>query len=190
MAITLDGTSGITSGGPVTATGFSGITTANLPTGSILKVYQVVKTDTFISASTSWANITGLTLTITPVTSSSKFLLVSDLSLGPNPGAGSYAQRFAMDGSALTGYVGDAAGVRPQAMASAYTGDTAGAAGHLGITKMYLHSPNTASSITYTVQVAGSTTVPGYVNRTVRDTNLSTYDARTASSFTVIEIAG
>lgn len=156
----------------------------------ILNVYQVVKRDTFISASTSWANITGLTLTVTPISSSSKFLLVSDLSVGPNSGAGSYSQRFARDGNVITGYIGDAAGSRPRAMGLGYGGDSAGTATNMNVTKMYLDSPATTSSVTYTVQVAGSTTTPGYINRTQSDRDTSTYDARTASSFTILEVAG
>ena len=157
---------------------------------SVIGIYQVVKTDTFISASTSWVNVTGLSLTITPQSSSSRFLLISDLAMGPNSGAGSYSQRFARDGSAITGYIGDAAGNRQRAMVAAYGGDTAGAATIINATKLYVDSPATASSITYTIQLAGSTTSPGYVNRAQRDENLSTYDPRMASSFTILEIGG
>lgn len=183
-------TGNVSLNGILAASGISGITSGNLPTGSILKVYQVVKTDTFISASTSWVNITGLSLTITPISASSKFLLISDLSLGPNAGAGAYAQRFAKDGSAITAYTGDAASNRPRAMTVAYPGDSAGIASTIPATKLYLDSPATASSITYTVQVSGSTTTPGYINRTQSDRDTVNYDARTSSSFTIIEIAG
>ena len=108
--------------------------------------------------------------------------------MGPNSGAGSYSQRFARDGSAITGYIGDAAGNRQRAMGAAYGGDTAGAATIINTTKLYVDSPATASSITYTIQLAGSTTSPGYVNRAQRDENLSTYDPRMASSFIILEI--
>lgn len=177
MAITLDGTTGI-------------IAPSIIASNTIIKVYQVVKTDTFISASTSWVNITGLSLTVTPQRSSSKFLLISDLAMGPNSGAGSYAQRFAKNDSAITGYIGDAASIRPRAMGGAYGGDTAGPATIINTTKMYVDSPATTSSITYTIQLAGSTTVPGYLNRTQRDADTSGYDPRMASSFTILEIGG
>lgn len=157
---------------------------------TVIKIYQVVKTDAFISASTSWANVTGLSITVSPSNANSKFLLMSDVSVGPNAGAGAYSQRFAKDGSAITGFVGDAASNRPRAMASGYTGDTSGTAGILNITKMYVDSPATTANITYTIQVAGSTTTPGYINRTQRDTDLSGYDPRTTSSFTILEIGG
>lgn len=177
MAIILDGTSGITAPAIIAA-------------NTIIKVYQVVKTDTFISASTSWVDITGLSLTITPQSSSSRFLLISDLAMGPNSGAGSYAQRFAKNGSAITEYIGNAASLRPRAMGGAYGGDNAGAATIVNATKMYVDSPATTSSITYTIQLAGSTNVPGYLNRTHRDADTSGYDPRMASSLTILEIGG
>lgn len=156
----------------------------------IINVTQVVKTDTFTSASTAFANVTGLLITVSPINANSKFLLISDLSVGPNPGAGSFTQRFARDGNAITAYIGDAAGSRPRGMATAYSGDSAGTAGYLGITKMYLDSPNTTSNVTYTIQVAGSTTTPGFINRSQADRDTTGYDARSASSFTVMEIGG
>jgi hypothetical protein len=161
----------------------------NVP-NTMIRIYQAVKTDTFTTASTSYANITGLLITVTPSNANSKFLLISDLSIGPNPGAGAFAQRFARDGNAITAYTGDAAGSRPRAMASGYTGDTAGAAGYMGITKMYMDSPATAANVTYTIQVAGSTTSPGFINRAQRDNDGANFDARTASSFTIFEIGG
>jgi hypothetical protein len=161
----------------------------NVP-NTVIKIYQVVKTDTFISASTSWANVTGLTITVSPSNANSKFLLMSDVSVGPNSGAGSYAQRFAKDGNAITAYIGDAAGSRPRAMAVGYPGDSAGTAPALNINKTYLDSPNTTANVTYTIQVAGSTTTPGYINRSQADRDTTGYDARTASSFTIFEIGG
>lgn len=170
----------------------SNIQSSTLATfGKILQVYQAVKTDTFVSASTSWADITGLSITLTPQSSGSRFLLISDLALGPAAGPssyGSYAQRFTKNGSVITGYIGDAAGTRPRAMAVAYPGDGGGAGANFGITKLYVDSPATTSSITYAIQVAGSTTSPGYVNRSFSDRDAGTYDARLASSFTVLEI--
>ena len=157
----------------------------------IINVTQVVKTDTFISASTAWANVTGLLITVSPINANSKFLLISDLAVGPNAGPstyGSYAQRYARNGNALTEYIGDAAGSRPRAMSTAYPGDGGSTASGFNTTKLYLDSPNTTANVTYTIQVAGSTTTPGYINRSQADRDTATYDSRNASSFTVIEI--
>jgi len=192
LAVT--GNSAVT--GNLAVTGSSSVTGNFRVTGrlnapnTMIRIYQVVKTDTFTTASTSYANVTGLSITVTPSNANSRFLLISDLSTGPNPGAGSFAQRFARDGNAITAYIGDAASTRPRAMATAYAGDTAGTAGSMNTTKMYLDSPATAANVTYTIQVAGSTTSPGFINRSQADRDTSTYDSRTASSFTIFEIGG
>lgn len=180
----------ISTSGNLTVTGNVTVSGTVISLGGIINVTQVVKTDTFISASTSWANVTGLSITVTPKSASSKFLLVSDLSVGPNSGAGSYSQRFAKNGNVITGYIGDAASTRPRAMGLGYGGDSAGTAPSMNLTKMYLDSPATTANVTYTIQVAGSTTTPGYINRTQSDRDTATYDARTASSFTIFEIGG
>lgn len=202
MPLVLDGTAGISQLNNIQSTGNLAITgnvtasgsltvTGNLRApNTVIRIFQTVKTDTFTTATTAFANITGLSITVTPTNANSRFLLISDLSVGPNPGAGSFTQRFARDGNAITAYVGDAASTRPRGMGLGYTGDTAGTAGALNVTKMYLDSPNTTANITYTIQVAGSTTTPGFINRTQADRDVTTYDARTASSFTVMEIGG
>lgn len=166
----------------------SGINTTALNIDKIIKVTQVVKTDTFTTSTTSWVDIPGLSITVTPASINSKFLLVCDLSMGPNSGAGSFSQRFAKNGAVITEYIGDAAGSRPRSSGLAYGGDNAGAATNINSTKMYLDSPGTLSNITYTLQLAGSTTVPGYLNRTTADRDTATYDGRTVSSFTIFEI--
>ena len=55
----------------------------------------------------------------------------------------------------------------------------------------YLDSPSTTSSVTYKVQGAvwgGSETV--YLNRNGIDANNSEYDGRSASTMTLMEVAG
>jgi hypothetical protein len=153
----------------------------------ITQVVQTVKTDTWTTTSTSFSNVTGLSVTITPSATTSKILVMVDISTGPIPGYGSLAFRFDRNGTTLP-YIGDAAGVRPRAMGVGYPGDNAGNAPMLGITKIYLDSPSSTSALTYTLQAAGSTATPGWINRTDADRNTSGYDARTASSITVMEV--
>ena len=50
------------------ASGFGG--------GKILQVLQTVKTDTFTTTSTSFVDVTGLSVSITPATTSSKILIL------------------------------------------------------------------------------------------------------------------
>lgn len=163
---------------------------AQLPAGSILQVIQTVKTDTFGSNSQypTWADVTGLSVAITPTSASNKILVVANFVGGTSNGFGYF--RLARDSTGI--FIGDAASNRPrvgsgladQANTNAYYG--------LGAYSLqYLDSPATTSSITYKLQIssynsAGSTT---YVNRTGQDRDTTTYDARGASSITVMEVA-
>ena len=58
------------------------IVSSALPTGSILQVVSTTKTDTFTSTSTSMVDITGLSATITPSSTSSKILVMASVASG------------------------------------------------------------------------------------------------------------
>ena len=62
---------------PITLNGSGTITptSAVQPTGSILQVVQTVKNDSFSTTSTSYVDITGFSVSITPTQASSKILL-------------------------------------------------------------------------------------------------------------------
>jgi hypothetical protein len=150
----------------------------------LLGVTQVVKTDTqsFSGLSTTFSDITGLTITITPQSASSKFLLIPSvyISSESNPSQ----SRLARDGTGL--FIGDTASSRKRVSAQYF-----GAGGTIeGFHHCYqfLDSPNTTSSITYSLQISIGGSATHYVNRTGRDSNGSSEDARCASSFTVMEI--
>ena len=49
---------------------------AGLPAGSVLQVVQDVKLDTFTTSSTSFTDVTGLSVDITPSSTSSKVLVL------------------------------------------------------------------------------------------------------------------
>ena len=79
-AITLDNSGNATFPANVTcsgtATGFGG--------GKLLQVVQTFKTDAFSRSSTSFGDITGMSVSITPASSSNKILIVCHLSVGTN----------------------------------------------------------------------------------------------------------
>ena len=56
----------------------SAVTSAGLPTGTVLQVLSTVKTDTFDTNST-MEDVTGLSVTITPSSSSNKILILVDV---------------------------------------------------------------------------------------------------------------
>ena len=152
--------------------------------GNVIQVVSTTKSDTFTSSSTSFTNLTGLSASITPKSTSSKILVVVDISLN-GTGGQHVLGKLLRDSTAIGG--GDVAGSRQTAFANCYV--TTGNEGQsMGMN--YLDSPATTSSVTYQVQM-GTNTGTFYVNRASDDTDSSLINrARTASTITLMEIAG
>jgi len=160
--------------------------------GGVLNVYSANKTDTQIIPTTTFADISNLTLTFTPTSSSSKFLAVGTLHLGViDSGDFAYArvQRI-ITGGATTNLVGDTDGARVFATTSFdYSGPLGSAL--TPANWHYIDEPNTATELTYNVQVrTGSGNNQVYVNRTHTDRASTNYDQRVISNLTIYEIAG
>lgn len=153
--------------------------------GGILQVVQTAKTDTSVITSTSFTNVTGLSATITPRSTSSKILILVQFSWAHSTVS---AHRYVrLSGGNAGTYVGDAAGSRVRATYNTYGQSNLNAGMEL-VSINDLDSPNTTSSVTYNVQVA-SNTGNLYINRTLDDTDNTSF-ARNASSITLIEVAG
>ena len=156
--------------------------------GAVLQVVQTVKSDTF-SASPgqgTWTDVTGLSVSITPTSATSKILCFIDIAVGHSTtttGAGNV--RLVRGSTPI--YIGDAAGSRARSIASwPYEFAQFTVFRYSGV---YLDSPATTSSTTYKYQISGQTTsYTVYVNRTHYD-NDRWEDPRVASSITVMEIA-
>ena len=190
-ALTLSATQAATFAGTL-ATSAKGITAGSLPAGSILQVLQTAKTDTFVSSATvTDTAITGLTVSITPTSSSNKILVICNLGIvSENAQGGAAKLTRTISASTTQISLADAAGSRSRGSfaGSAYRGSAAGyllMMLHQGLT--YLDSPATTSAITYGVQVS-SITVGTYINRTGTDTD-ATDMYRGVSYITVMEIA-
>jgi hypothetical protein len=149
--------------------------------GKVLQVVQVLKTDTFTSSNTSFTDITGLSVSITPSSASSKVLVLIHLTQCGPSGTGITVARLVRDATVV--YAGDASGSRSQAFFSNILGDTNDTGQSPGV---YLDSPATTSSTTYKIQglVSAGTF---YVNRSQNDANAS-YALRGVSSITLMEI--
>ena len=161
---------------------------ADFPAGSVLQVLQTVKTDTFSVTGTTWTDVTGLSVNITPSSSSNKILMLADVSVGSSTFA-AYI-KFKRDSTDI--YLPDVAGSRPRIQGRGGHAPQSGDVYGLNkISVMYLDSPSTTSQITYKMQLRtySSTTVIGYINRTHQDRDNANYDARSVSSVTVMEIA-
>ena len=154
-----------------------------LPIGSVLQVVSATKTDTFSTASTSWTDVTGLSVSITPTSATSKIIVLATVNTS-NTGAARFVIRLVRNSTAIC--VGDAAGSRAQTSSANEARATTGFMSPFSVN--FLDSPSTTSSTTYKIQtnnIDGGTTV---FNRVYNDLD-STSIARTASTITVMEIA-
>ena len=163
----------------------SGMTAASMPTGSVLQVKQAVLTTSSSASIEGWYDITGLSVAITPTSSSSKILVKANV-FGAVSNAGWLTGiRILRDSTALA--VGTSGNSATNNFASfAYmAGSTAQGDGKQMIADI-LDSPSTASAITYKVQyVGGNTGVTTHINRLSNSSN-----ACAISTITVTEIAG
>jgi hypothetical protein len=156
-------------------------------TGGILQVVQTVKTDTFSTSSTSFTAVTGLSASITPISTSSKILVIAQITYGLASSLG-YGH-FRLSGGNSGTYIGDSAGSRIQAVFGGFSNanvDTIMPSDSI----VYLDSPATTSSTTYGVQVRQAFNGAVFVNRqpTAGDAD-GTFTARGASSITLMEVS-
>ena len=155
--------------------------------GAVLQVVSTTKTDTFSTTASVFTDVTGLSVSITPTSSSSKILITLSMTIAGQNANGGAIYKFVRGSTDIC--VGDLAGSRPQA--SGGTPYISDANVYNTISGSFLDSPATTSSTTYKIQVVGANAGGGvYVNRTQTDTNASNfYNSRTASTITVMEIA-
>jgi hypothetical protein len=167
-------------------TGSQAIPRSTLPTGSVLQVVSTTKTDTFSSSTTgSWLDITGLSVSITPTSATSKIFIIAFITGMGTTSSTRLQYRLARDSTGIS--VGDASGSRLQVSGNElYEVDPDA---FLGSMAVFLDSPASTSSITYKPQIRnGNGAGTLYINRNQNDSN-NTYVPRGTSSITVMEIA-
>ena len=170
MPTIIDGTNG------VDKIAAGAIEKADLPAGSVLQVIQSVKTDTSSTASTSFGDISGLSTSITPTSSSNKILVVVTLNGCVN----------ATNNTSFNLVRGSTALAQPDGTgtykASFNLFNNGQGSQSTGLT--FLDSPATTSATTYKIQwrVDAGTSL---INR-----HNSGTDYNSVSSITVMEISG
>jgi hypothetical protein len=188
MALTQVASGLIASVAASTLTGTQTIPKATLPTGSVLQVVSTIKPDTFSSTSqTTFTDITGLSVSITPTSSSSQVLVMVSVGGASIDQGGASAYRLVRGSTAIG--VGTAAGSRQATSWRDFNGSADPNVAYGGYCFTFLDSPATTSSTTYKLQmiVQGGT---GYINRSTSDADVSaTYGTRPASTITVMEVA-
>jgi len=149
----------------------------------VLQVVQATKTDTFsLTGTTTFTDITGLSVSITPSSSSNKILVLYTVQVGTN----GYCDIRLLRGSTVIAQ-GDAA--TGQTQSTTHSGPIADTT-QLHHSIIWLDSPATTSSTTYKLQL-GNPYTTGYtatINRSITN-DAALYTARTVSSITVMEIA-
>ena len=161
-----------------------------LPSGSaggIIQVKQTVKTDTFTTSATSYTDITGLSVSITPTRADSKILVMMHVNLGHTNYVSGFL-RLMRDSTAIS--VGDSAGSRIAATVAMSDDPVDDEINCYSAT--FLDSPSTTSATTYKVQItteSEANTGEVYVNRSGEDTDNAQH-SRVVSSITVMEVSG
>ena len=154
----------------------------------VLQVVSAVKTDTFTTTSTTYTDVTGLSVSITPSATSSKVLIIAQIAVGNvNGGANGF---FQLTGGNSGTYIGDAASNRVRSVFGGYSSANQGEV-LSSFSVVYLDSPATTSATTYKVQGRVGTIGPTptlYVNRSQVDADTNAH-GRGASSITVLEIS-
>ena len=155
--------------------------------GKVLQVITGTTSTRVESSSTTYAD-TGLSVTITPSSSSNKILIKGSLYVGQN-----YWQtrgRILRDSTAIG--LGETAGSRIPVTWNNNTYDGSSNTQYVmnSVSFEFLDSPSTTSQITYSLDLGGySTSYTVYLNRSHSDTDASTYFGRPISTLTLMEIA-
>jgi len=164
-----------------------------LPSGSsggIIQVKSATKTDTqSISGAGSSADITGLSLSITPTRADSKILVMYSVNTGATEGGYNGAINLFRDSTQI--YLGDAAGDRERVSNLISISNTGGGTDYnmVHLSGHHLDSPSTTSATTYKVQIINVGGRTNYINRNHHNGDTAA-TPRTASSITLMEIAG
>ena len=177
-------------GNPVlNGTGLS-VPSSALPAGSILQVVSTAKTDVFSTTSGTFGVVTGLEVSITPSSTSSKILILAQIAHSFGSSGSTVANDYGHYKVTRGGtdiYRGNPDSSRIQAV---FGGNNEVAQTLNSSFISFLDSPETTANTTYRVEArrgrSGST---AFVNRSFGDADFE-FVTRGASSITVMEVAG
>ena len=162
----------------------SAIAAGDLPTGAILQVVSATKTGTQGFATNSFSDVSGMSVSITPSSTSNKVLIICHLSCGAQSGY-RFAARLVRGSSDILN--GDSAGNRSRASVS-HSGSGGNAVDETFCIS-HLDSPSTTSATTYKITVAAEQNGGLQINKGYLNTDNNTI-YRVTSAITAIEVAG
>ena len=151
-------------------------------------VVHAVKTNVFTTASDSFVDITGFSVTITPSSATSKVLVIATFRGDRIQASNSGSARTRVVRSGAASPLGDADGSRSTSTGSLGGWIDPGGRGLGSDTIVWLDSPETTSAVTYTGQLARSRAGSAALNRSASDSDGSQV-TRGVSEITVIEVA-
>ena len=133
-------------------------------TGKVLQVVSTTKTDTFQTSSTSFVDVTGMSVSITPSSASNKIFIITTFSMGQSDSSG----------LAVYNLVRGATNIAQPSTTPTFNG-TSGAldrsAGDnvMPVSFSFLDSPSTTSSTTYKIQTRINTGTLSFNRRNTAD---------------------
>tara|TARA_R100001079_G_C4360931_1_gene115004 strand:- start:30 stop:557 length:528 start_codon:yes stop_codon:yes gene_type:complete len=154
--------------------------------GSVIQTKSTTKTDTFDTTSTSFTDVTGLSVNITPSSSSNKILITGLVCYGGSDGEPyGYTFNLMRDSTAIS--IHDAASNRTRATLGTQGFNNGDAT--MGHSFNFLDSPSTTSQVTYKIQARAENPKTLYVNRGAEADGDAAITSRFVSTITVMEIA-
>jgi len=148
----------------------------------VLQTVSATKTDVFTLTSTTYTDVTGLSVSITPSSTTSKILIFAAINGAGDTGVSSGSMQVVRGATPIS--VGDTAGSR---VSNSATFVASGSAIYSGVS-VHLDSPSTTSATTYKIQVRSNVSGTVNVNKTDNDADQADF-SRSASSITVMEIS-
>ena len=161
-----------------------------LGAGKILQVVSTTKTDIFSTSSTSFTDITGFSVNITPSSSSNKVLVTGLVTFGGSDGE-AYGYTFnlarVIGGSETDICIHDSASNRTRATLGTQGFNNGDATN--GHSFNFLDSPSTTSQVTYKVRARAENPKTLYVNRGNEAEGDAAITSRFVSTITVMEVS-
>jgi hypothetical protein len=153
----------------------------------IVQILQTVKTDAFTTTSLqpTYADVTGLSVTITPTSASNRILVFATFQMQADIATVTASAQLVRGSTAI--FIGDANGSNSRASAATGLSQTYSAAGS---SIVFLDSPATTSATTYKIQMAKGEGGGSVVMNRSGDGDSGSNRARTPASITVMEVSG
>ena len=150
---------------------------------TVIQVATSSLTTTVSNNGSAWVD-TGLTVTITPSASTSKFLIQWAIPNNNSTTAASVGFNLVRNGTNIAQGTGGTTNIT--------SSNDSGGSAHAGVNSLvYLDSPATSSAITYKVQFRAQSSTTGYINQTASlNGGTDVYQSGFISNLVVMEISG